>query len=76
LSSNFAVNVDPTVLKHIFFYYTLFAVIIGIFIGCLIMFMFAFIVSKSSNTSNVNNNLESNNRIRAWNIPPESDVVD
>ena len=79
LSSNFANNVDSTVMKHILFYYTLFTVLTGILIGIFSTFVFAYIVGKNQNKTdgkNKTNNLESCNPIRAWNIPPESDVVD
>ena len=79
LSSNFAVNVDSTVLKHIFFFYTVFTFLTGVFIGVFLRFMYAYIVGKNQNKidcNNKTNNLESNNPVRVWNIPPESDIFD
>ena len=79
LSSDFAVNVDFTVMKHIFFYYTLFTLVTGIFIGRFLTLTFAHIVGKNKNKTDSNNKtnvIESNKATRVWNIPPESDNVD
>ena len=79
LTSDFAVNVDSAVMKHIFFYYTFFTVLTGIFIGIFLTFMFAYIVGKNKNITDGNNKtnvIENNKATRIWNIPPESDIVD
>ena len=79
LSSDLVVNVDSTVLNNLILYNTIFAVITGFFIGFFLMLMFAYVVLKNQikiDGNNETNNLESNNPIRVWNIPPESDIVD